>query len=349
MPKKLVILEDGTGSGVNPETIITQVKDSNNNDLFVETDGVISLTNGHSIAGSALLDGSVDYNKIADAIIPNPTLSGVEQKLTGIQFGDTKYKVTGGGGGSDVIANEPLTGDEPALKSLTIDGVRYKVEGGSGTIELPSTYFDGDTMYTSDAIIYDSTLFVTPNVYNDMLLLAGRTRVEEEVLYVDGVVDNEILYVTPTSGNAELFVGEDNNVSAEELFLFNGVVEGDTVYVTPTVDEDTGVLYLDKGSCTEEASSEVIANPVLTGDEETLVGIQVGGKKYKVAGGGGSGEMDITADEIAALFDDICDIDAEVEEDILDLENVDFEGDDTSILVFNTDNVSVTEGILNID
>ena len=42
----------------------------------------------------------------------------------------------GGSGGSTVIANPTLSGDEAALDGLEVDGTKYKVGGGSGTITL---------------------------------------------------------------------------------------------------------------------------------------------------------------------------------------------------------------------
>ena len=42
----------------------------------------------------------------------------------------------GSGGGSTVIANPTLSGDEATLDGLEVDGTKYKVGGGSGTITL---------------------------------------------------------------------------------------------------------------------------------------------------------------------------------------------------------------------
>ena len=104
-----VILEDQSGKAISPETEITQVKDSNNAPLFVEESGVISVTQGHSIHGDSLADGTINYDKISGAVIPNPELIGDEDELGSLQFGDTKYKIVGGGGGGsgmDITAQE---------------------------------------------------------------------------------------------------------------------------------------------------------------------------------------------------------------------------------------------------
>lgn len=106
-----VILEDHSGKAISPETEITQVKDSNNAPLFVEESGVISVTQGHSIHGGSLADGTINYDKISGAVIPNPELIGDEDELGSLQFGDTKYKIVGGGGGSGMDITEQEIAD----------------------------------------------------------------------------------------------------------------------------------------------------------------------------------------------------------------------------------------------
>lgn len=61
-----------------------------------------------------------------------------------------------------------------------------------------------------------------------------------------------------------------------------------------------------------------------------------------------SGGVDITAQEIDTCFE-LCDTGAEYDEDVLDLTNADFDPDDDSILVLNTDNVRIEGDTLVID
>ena len=68
-------------------------------------------------------------------VVANPTLAGTEDDLSGLQVGDTKYKV------ATVGANPTLAGTEAELEGLEIDGTKYKVGGGGGipTLETGTT------------------------------------------------------------------------------------------------------------------------------------------------------------------------------------------------------------------
>ena len=57
-----------------------------------------------------------------DTVTANPTLSGTEPLLTGIEIGDDKYKVP-----DEVSANPTLSGTEPLLTGLEIGDDKYKV------------------------------------------------------------------------------------------------------------------------------------------------------------------------------------------------------------------------------
>jgi len=89
-------------------------------------------------------------------VVANPTLSGSEEDLTGLQVGDIKYKVpAGGGSGTDVEANPELVGDEDALTSIKIGDTKYKIEGDSAS-ELPIISFSinswGDCIFQPNPV-----------------------------------------------------------------------------------------------------------------------------------------------------------------------------------------------------
>ena len=133
-----VILEDQSGKAISPETEITQVKDSNNAPLFVEESGVISVTQGHSIHGGSLADGTINYDKISGAVIPNPTLSGGEALLGSLQLGTIKYQIAGGGSGSVMVKN--CSPNEWTTKTWV--NLPANVQGGN-------FWTDGDNVYIS--------------------------------------------------------------------------------------------------------------------------------------------------------------------------------------------------------
>ena len=57
-------------------------------------------------------------------VVANPTLAGTEGNLTGLQVGDTKYKVPEV---INVVANPTLAGTEDPLTGLQVGDTKYKV------------------------------------------------------------------------------------------------------------------------------------------------------------------------------------------------------------------------------
>lgn len=70
MAKKNVTLKDEASNELNPETVITQVKDSSNAALFTEASGTISTTSGHTINGASITDSSITSDKLATKEVP---------------------------------------------------------------------------------------------------------------------------------------------------------------------------------------------------------------------------------------------------------------------------------------
>lgn len=107
----------------------------------------------------------------------NPTLTGNEPLLTGLQFGNNKFRVPQGGAtisgtndgtnwtsltigpdtydiprvnGSIVDANPTLVGDEPNLTSVEIEGVKFKIPDGSSSGDF--------TRYVHTILVNKSTI-----------------------------------------------------------------------------------------------------------------------------------------------------------------------------------------------
>ena len=70
MAKKNVTLKDEASNELNPETVITQVKDSSNAALFTEASGTISTTSGHTINGASISNSSITSDKL-DTFLAN--------------------------------------------------------------------------------------------------------------------------------------------------------------------------------------------------------------------------------------------------------------------------------------
>lgn len=67
---------------------------------------------------------------IEGQVVANPELAGTENSLTGLQVGDTKYKVELP---INVVANPTLAGTESELEGIQIGDTKYKMPSGGGT------------------------------------------------------------------------------------------------------------------------------------------------------------------------------------------------------------------------
>lgn len=74
-------------------------------------------------------------------VIANPTMSGGEADLTGLQVGATKYKIEIP---INVVANPTVTSSDPALSSIQIGEGKYRITSGSGTEVIPNPEPSGD-------------------------------------------------------------------------------------------------------------------------------------------------------------------------------------------------------------
>ena len=80
--------------------------------------------------------GSLEWAEVSGGttVVANPTLAGTESSLSGLQVGDTKYKVDQP---IEVVANPTLAGTESDLTGLQVGNTKYKVpSGGSGGVHV---------------------------------------------------------------------------------------------------------------------------------------------------------------------------------------------------------------------
>lgn len=96
---------------------------SNKIDTGNTADGKLMAANGQG--GVKFVD-----DNSGTTVVANPTLAGTEAGLTGLQVGETKYKVDAG---TTVVANPVLAGTEADLTGLQVGETKYKIpSGGSG-------------------------------------------------------------------------------------------------------------------------------------------------------------------------------------------------------------------------
>lgn len=83
------------------------------------------VTAGTEAVLTGIQIGETKYRVVdtGTVVTANPVLAGTEAKLSGIQVGDTKYKVLD----VDVVANPELAGTEAELTGLQVGDTKYKI------------------------------------------------------------------------------------------------------------------------------------------------------------------------------------------------------------------------------
>lgn len=100
-----------------------------------------------------------------DTVTANPTLSGTEPLLTGLEIGDDKYRAP-----ADVSADPDLDGTEPLLAGLQINDDKYKVP--EETKILTSGVHPGSPEFKGIQI-GDGTIYQPPQVLANQPILSG--------------------------------------------------------------------------------------------------------------------------------------------------------------------------------
>ena len=105
-------------------------------------------------AGMALVvdeEGKIVAGSAGTTVVANPTLAGTESALTGLEVGDTKYKVEQP---INVVANPTLAGTEAALEGLQVGDTKYKVGGGDNIVhyEIPLTLQQYNSLNDNDTV-----------------------------------------------------------------------------------------------------------------------------------------------------------------------------------------------------
>lgn len=124
------------------------------------------------------------------AVVANPTLSGTEEELTGLEVAGTKYKVPSVGG-TEVVANngEPTT---ETLTTLKIGDTNYEVQQGGGGTPIGAGYTlsitsDGESVYPPIVVLglYNGTYG-----WHDLSNMSDGVVENASMMYVKGSIAN---------------------------------------------------------------------------------------------------------------------------------------------------------------
>lgn len=155
-------------------------------------------------------------------VVVNPTLSGDEPEMTGIQIGGQKYKAPQGGGGSGIV-NEALYNSivvPPSKLARSVDGSRLNVERLL------------DSLQKRASTDYHSTLYIAPyfNSSNKGSVFIHLTE------YGSGRYRLVIF-------EQEVVVGKDSNYESIRNFLTSNKEEIENVTIHVNFDDENMVEY----------------------------------------------------------------------------------------------------------
>lgn len=180
--------------------------------IYTALDGKVDKANGKGLSTNDYTNADKTKLDGLSQVTANPTLAGTESDLTGLQIGDTKFKVpSGGGSGTTVVANPTLVGTEDDLTGLQVGSTKFKIPSG-GVIDNPPV--DPNPEYK------------TPVIYpHEHWLIGGATSGQTSVGDPCRMVNNSSSNVTTYSVDIEpgetitITVVSANN---KRVGLFNG-------------------------------------------------------------------------------------------------------------------------------
>ena len=291
-------------------------------------------------------------------IVANPTLTSGEPDLTSLQIGNSKFRVpSGGGGGSytagngiEIDANNEISVDETVVAVKDdIPTLTSQLTNDSGfitSVDLPTNHVTTNTtqaisglkIFTNSSGIQSRSSSTSVNKvildgtstdYPHLVIQKGGSKPDSISLY-----PGTLIYSPANGSNNKTFkIQSAYEDGSSKIFTYE--------FTAPTY-TDVATTYT---VATTADIPDIEANPVST--TETLLGIGINGVNYSVAG---SSDLDITAQEIAAYFEEYCTVEASVDDNILDLTNVDLENETNyTALDFNSSNVSAGNKILEIN
>lgn len=110
----------------------------------------------------AEIDAAVEKTGDLSKVEANPTLAGTEAALTGLEVGDTKYKVEQP---INVVANPTLAGTEAALEGLQVGDTKYKAGAPDFIVNITVTE-DGGSLIPSLDKTYEQIVAAITDNYN---------------------------------------------------------------------------------------------------------------------------------------------------------------------------------------
>lgn len=209
---------------------------------------VLVLANGSHV-DIPLGDLIAQIEALQTGVTANPTLSGNEAELTGLQVGSTKYKVPEG---SEVVANPTLAGTETQLAGIQVDGTKYKMPDVP-TIAANPTQTGSETELERLQINSAKFKITHPTVPQ----IAVNPTLAGTEAAMTGLELNGTKYKMPTVSANPALSGTETELESLEV---NG-----TKYKMP-----------------EGGGSAVVANPTRTASDPSLRSITIGEDNYQI-------------------------------------------------------------------
>ncbi|MBQ9416778.1 MAG: hypothetical protein IJU20_08080 [Clostridia bacterium] len=209
---------------------------------------VLVLANGSHV-DIPLGDLIAQIEALQTGVTANPTLSGNEAELTGLQVGDTKYKMPEG---SEVVANPTLAGTETQLAGIQVDGTKYKMPDVP-TIAANPTQTGSETELERLQINSAKFKITHPTVPS----IAVNPTLAGTEAAMTGLELNGTKYKMPTVSANPTLAGTETELEGLEV---NG-----TKYKMP-----------------EGGGSAVAANPTRTASDPSLRSITIGEDNYQI-------------------------------------------------------------------
>lgn len=296
----------------------------------VEVTGAGNAVTSASISGRKMTLNKdttfITSSELPAAVSANPTLSGSETELTGLQIGSTKYKIPNGGGSGDVtlagdniftgkntftygsiVASKTDSSNKTMKVEYGCNAIAYTSYGEtrSNLISFPGK--DGTFALTSDIPAANVTLSGSEPTLSSLKIGNTTYKVGDVTTAGHNIFTGTNIFKTETSGNLYRTIITQNGVSvggpglgstnSDITYGFNNIqrLYSTNIY-TYTFPNKSGTFAL-----TKELPEAVSANPTLSDSETELTGLQIGSKKYKIPSGGGS---QIYMHEIAGILDD---------------------------------------------
>ena len=302
----------------NCELTIGELRSELDDEADLETVTVQNITSGSEAAGKVIVadgEGGAEWGKAAEDVIANPTLSGTEANLEGLQVGDTKYKVPQGmevvelGASSGTLTDEQFTilsGDNGIIKFS--NKYFYKNDASNSLINYINYEADTDLIRIKQ---YEIQINISTKAYEYRIdqhakptVVANPTLSGSEAELIGLQIGND-KYKIP-QGMQVVELNASGTLTDEQYTILSGdnaLIKNSGGYFYKISDNESFLDYSEfissgtffhsaryyhiiKSNKNYSLDSVIIpkinANPTLSGSEAELLGLQIGTTKYRM-------------------------------------------------------------------